>query len=53
MATQEAESVLSEILFVVYDLEQIQYEGFSQEEIKLYEKLDEVRKNNISKALRT
>ena len=53
VATQEAESVLSEILFVVYDLEQIQYEGFSQEEIKLYEKLDEVRKNNISKALRT
>ncbi len=53
VATQEAESVLSEILFVVYDLEQIQYEGFSQEEIELYEKLDEVRKNNISKALRT
>lgn len=53
VVTQEAENVLSEILFVLCDLEQIQYEGFSQEEIELYERLDEVRKNNIIKALRT
>ncbi len=53
IATQEAESILSEIVFVLCDLEQIQYEGFSQEEIELYERLDELRKNNIRKALRT
>lgn len=48
---QKAETILSEIYFVLCDLEQIQYEGFSQEEIELYEKLDKMRRKNISKAL--
>ena len=51
--TQEAENILSETLFGLYDLEQIQYEGFSQEEIELYEMLNEKRKKNIKMALRT
>ena len=51
--TQEAENILSETLFGLYDLEQIQYEGFSQEEIELYERLNEKRKKNIKMALRT
>lgn len=48
---QEAENILSEIYFVLCDLEQIQYEGFSQEEIEFYEKLDEMRRKNINRAL--
>lgn len=50
--TPEAEVILSEILFVLNDLEQIQYEGFSQEEIELYERLNEKRNQNIRRALR-
>lgn len=49
--TQEADSVMSEMLFVLCDFEQIQYEDFSQEEILLYEKLNEKRKRNIQRAL--
>ena len=45
--TQEAEAILSEVLFVLCDFEQIRYEGFSQEEIEMYEKLNEKRKKNI------
>lgn len=48
----EAETVLSEMMFVLCDLDQIQYEGFSQEEIELYEALNEKRKRNIQKAVR-
>ncbi len=50
--TQEAEDVMSEMLFLSCDFEQIQYEGFTQEEIELYEKLNEKRKQNIKDALR-
>ncbi len=50
--TQEAENVLSELLFVLCDLEQMQYEGFSPEERELYEKLNEKRRRNIQNALR-
>lgn len=46
--TQEAETVLSQILF----LEQILYEGFSKEEIEIYEKLDGKRKAKIREMLR-
>lgn len=53
VATQEAENILSEILFVLCDAEQIQYEGFSQEEIEIYERLEEKRRRNIGRALRT
>lgn len=51
VVAQEAENILSEIYFVLCDLEQIQYEGFSQEEMELYEKLDEMRRRNINKSL--
>lgn len=51
VVTQEAETILSELLFAICDLEQIQYEGFSQEEIEMYEKLNEKRRQNIRKSL--
>lgn len=50
--SQETETILSEVMFALCDLEQIQYEGFSQEEIELYEKLNEKRNRNIREALR-
>ena len=50
--TQEAENVMSELLFMLCDLEQIQYEGFSSEERVLFEKLNEKRRHNIQAALR-
>ncbi len=50
--TQEAENVLSEMLFALCDFDEIQYEGFSQEEIELYEKLEERRNRNILRALK-
>ncbi len=53
VVTQEAETILSEMLFALCDLEQIVYEGFSPEEIELYEKLNERKKQNIKKAIRT
>ena len=53
IVTQEAENVMSELLFVLCDLEQIQYEGFSPEERAMYEKLNERRKHNIQDALRS
>ncbi len=51
--TQEAENVMSELLFVLCDLEQVQYEGFTPEERVVYEKLNEQRKRNIQDALRS
>ena len=50
--TQEAENVMSELLFMLCDLEQIQYEGFSPEERVLFEKLNEKKRHNIQTALR-
>lgn len=50
--TQEAETVMSELLFVLCDLEQIQYEGFTPEERAQYEELTEKRRRNIQNALR-
>ncbi len=47
----EADAVLSEILFMLNDFEQIQYEGFTQEEIEIYERLNEKRNENIRMAL--
>ncbi len=52
VVTPEAESIISELLFVLSDFEQIQYEGFSQEEVEIYEKLREKRDQNIRRALR-
>lgn len=52
VVTQGAETILSEMLLVLCDLEQIQYEGFSQEEIEVYEKLNDKKKENIRNALR-
>ncbi len=53
MVTQEAENVMSELLFVLCDLEQIQYDGFTPEERTMYERLNEKRKQNIQGALRS
>lgn len=53
VVTQEAENVLSELMFALCDFEQIQYEGFSQEEIEIFEKLDKKRKKNIQEALKS
>lgn len=50
--TPEAENVLSELLFVLCDFEQIQYENFSPNDRVLYEKLNEKRKHNIQEAIR-
>ena len=50
--TPEADAVLAEVLFVLNDFDQLQYEGFSQEEIELYEKLNEKRNENIRRALK-
>lgn len=52
VVTQEADNVMSELLFALCDLEQIQYEGFSTEERDMYEKLNEKRRRNIQNALR-
>jgi len=52
VVTKEAETILSELSNAMYDLEQIQYEGFSQEEAELYEKLNERRRRNIQRALK-
>jgi len=53
VVTQEAETILSEMSIAICDWEQIQYEGFSQEETEMYKKLHERRRQNIRKALRT
>ncbi len=52
VVTHEAESVMSELMFLLCDLEQIRYEGFTREEIELYEKLNEKKRQNIKEALR-
>lgn len=52
VVTPEADAILSEMFFVLCDFEQIQYEGFSQEEIEMYESLNEKRNRNIREALR-
>lgn len=50
--TPEADAIFAELMFALEDMEQIQYEGFSQEEIKIYEMLNEKRSKNIRRALR-
>ncbi len=52
VVTSEADNILSELLFVMSDYDQIQYEGFSEEEIVLYERLKAKRDENIRRALR-
>lgn len=52
VVTQDAETVMSELLFVLCDFEQLQYEDFSPEERAAYEHLNEKRNRNIQKALR-
>ncbi|MBQ8596495.1 MAG: glycosyltransferase [Lachnospiraceae bacterium] len=52
VTTLEAEPVLTERMFVLHEFDQVQYEGFSEEEILLYEKLNERRNQNIKKALK-
>lgn len=50
--TQEADAILSEVLSALNDFEQMQYEGFSPEEIQMYERLNEKRNQNIRRAVR-
>ena len=52
VVTAEADALLSEILSAIKDCEQLQYEGFSQEEIRMYEMLNEKRNQNIRNAIR-
>lgn len=52
ITTAEADSVVSEIWFALNDFAQMQYEGFSQEEIEIFEKLNEKRNQNIRNALK-
>lgn len=52
VVTAEADALLSEILSAINDFEQLQYEGFSQEEIRMYEMLNEKRNQNIRNAIR-
>ena len=49
--TPEADGILAEALLVLDDFEQLQYEGFSQEEIIMFERLNEKRNQNIRRAL--
>lgn len=50
--TPEADPVLAEVLFVLNDFDEMQYDGFTQEEIELYEKLNAKRNENIRRALK-
>ncbi len=49
--TKYAAHILNEVLFMMNDLDQIQYEGFTEEERVLFEKLEERRQYNIQRAL--
>ncbi len=52
VVAQEAEGIISELLFLLCDFEQVKFDGFSQEEIELYESLSERKMQNIKNALR-
>ena len=52
VVTAEADALLSEILSAINDFEQLQYEVFSQEEIRMYAMLNEKRNQNIRNAIR-
>ena len=52
IVTREADNVIAEILFTINDFEMIVYDGFSKEEIELYERLNEKRNQNIQNALK-
>ncbi len=49
--TEEADPILNEVLFMMNDFEQIQFEGFTDEERELFERLEQKRESNIKKAL--
>ncbi len=49
--TDDAEPVLSEILFVLNDFEKMQFDGFTEEEIRTFEALNARRNRNIRNAL--
>ncbi|HBA50654.1 MAG TPA: hypothetical protein DCZ91_23225 [Lachnospiraceae bacterium] len=52
LITPEAETILSELSATLRDLERIQYEGLSSEEVELYKKLNEKCRRNIKNALK-
>lgn len=49
--TQAADAVISNMQSFLDEFEQIQFEGFSQDEIEMYRKLNDKRNQNIRKAL--
>lgn len=51
VVTQSADAILSNIRSVLDEFEQIQYGGFSTDEIVIYKKLNERRNQNIRKTL--
>ncbi len=51
LVTSEANAILSEILFLSNDLEQVRYASFTQEEIEQFEKLQKRRNENIRRSL--
>ncbi|MFU0826973.1 MAG: Glyco-trans-2-like domain-containing protein [Lachnoclostridium sp.] len=51
VVTPSAGVVLSKIKCILNEFEQIQYEGFSEDEMAMYKKLNEKRNQNIRKAL--
>lgn len=51
VVTQAADGVLSNIQSAFDELDQIQYEGFSKDEIEMYKKLNDMRNQNIKKTL--
>lgn len=49
--TQSADVILSNIKSVLDEFEQLQYAGFTRDEIELFKKLNEKRNQNIRKTL--
>ena len=47
LVTQSADAILSNIEFIIDEFEQIQYKGFSKDEIEIFKKLNDKRKQNI------
>ncbi len=50
--TEDADKIMDEIFFVMNDFEQMQFEGFTEEEKELFIRLNEKRQGNITRALR-
>jgi len=51
IVTKSADAVLSNILSVLNEFEKLQFEGFTEDEIEMYKKLNDKRNQNIRKTL--